>query len=552
MKREKKVETKIETTIGEKMHSVREMLIKATLLILFGTIFSLVKPVYAEAATYYTRNLYDNDNIATYGDTEIIVDEPRTLSYIAVNYGNLTISGQSANLLTVSGTLWVGGGNITINNAGVTVNGEISSTNDIAISNATVTTNEHISSSGSITVSDSDVTVGDGNNGVRYIDADGDIQISNSRINISTDTSGESLRSWSGDIEIINNSRVNIDMNSVNGAAIDARVGGVLIDGSRLEVNATCDQGAQTTIVSCISCQDSLTVNNSDVDLGVLGSENNAPAILFNNASTTQCNIINSNVRINISGNNAATNGMVDLSIDSSNVTISSDDTHNALEANSLTVSGERSVISITSTSVGSAAALISDSCQLNDGLYIVTPAGGSIGRDPSDTYNTFLTNDGAVASHVVIRIPGAVLSQHGGEHAHTHNYEWQESRAATEDTDGEMIYVCTICGDVKYRETISAYNIFNLAVMEKIRKAGQGATVVVDTDKWISFHHMIIDTLAERPDVTLKINFLSEGHKGIPYTVTIPAHADYVSLVDKNGFTGFLFLGQKYGIALR
>lgn len=536
MKREKKIETKIETTIGEKMHSVREMLIKATLLILFGTIFSLVKPVYAEAATYYTSGLNDNDNIVTSEDTEIIVDEPRTLSYIDVISGsNLTISGQSANLLTVSGTLWVSGGNIAINNA-------------------TVTTNERIStSSGSITVSNSDVTVGDGNNGVSNIDANGDIQISNSRINISTDTSSNySLRSWLGNIEIIDNSRVTIDMNSVNGAAIDARVGGVLINGSRVEVNATCDQGAQSTRVSCISCGDSLTVNNSDVDLGVLGSDNTTPAICFNNASTTQCNIINSNVRIDISGNRAAIDNWIDLSIDSSSVTISSDDIDNAIDVNSLTVSGERSVISITSTNAGSAAAKIRGSCQLNDGLYIVTPAGGSIGRDPSDTYNTFLTNDGAVASHVVIRIPGAVLSQHGGGHAHTHNYEWQESRAATEDADGEMIYVCTICGDVKYRETISAYNIFNVAVMEKIRKAGQGATVVVDTDKWISFHHMIIDTLAEHPDVTLKINFLSEGHKGIPYTVTIPAHADYVSLVDKNGFTGFLFLGQKYGIALR
>ena len=144
------------------------------------------------------------------------------------------------------------------------------------------------------------------------------------------------------------------------------------------------------------------------------------------------------------------------------------------------------------------------------------------------------------------------IPEEHTEEPAHEHNYEWQESRAATEDADGEMIYVCTICGDVKYREATSAYNVFNAAVMEKIRKAAPGATVVVDTNKWISFHHMIMDTLAERPDVTLKINFLSEGHKGTPMTVTIPAGADYKSLVDKNGFTGFLFLGSKYGVALR
>ena len=62
----------------------------------------------------------------------------------------------------------------------------------------------------------------------------------------------------------------------------------------------------------------------------------------------------------------------------------------------------------------------------------------------------------------------------------------------------------------------------------------------------------MIIDTLAKRPDVTLKINFLAEGHKGTAYSVTIPTHADYASLIDANGFTGLLFLGSKYGITLR
>ncbi len=198
---------------------------------------------------------------------------------------------------------------------------------------------------------------------------------------------------------------------------------------------------------------------------------------------------------------------------------------------------------------------------RLGQGLAITEPQGALIGAIPGTiptAYGVF-NPDGTRATRVTIQrvnssgnVPSRVATIPNSRSTHEHNYEWHESRAATEDADGEMIYVCTICGDVKYREATSAYNVFNAAVMEKIRKAAPGATVVVDTNKWISFHHMIMDMLAERPDVTLKINFLSEGHKGTPMTVTIPAGADYKSLVDKNGFTGFLFLGSKYGIALR
>ena len=223
----------------------------------------------------------------------------------------------------------------------------------------------------------------------------------------------------------------------------------------------------------------------------------------------------------------------------------------------SITISGEDTVVNVTSAQA--AAVKARNGIEISAPLGITTPAGGTIGQDSGYYY---VYNGNVKASTVVIRkpIPGgagvpagnATSSNDVETPSHEHNYEWQESRVATEDADGEMIYVCTICGDVKYREATSAYNTFNAALMEKIRKAAPGATVVVDTNKWISFHHMIIDILAERPDVTLKINFLSEGHKGTPLTVTIPAGADYKSLVDKNGFTGFLFMGSKYGVALR
>ena len=59
----------------------------------------------------------------------------------------------------------------------------------------------------------------------------------------------------------------------------------------------------------------------------------------------------------------------------------------------------------------------------------------------------------------------------------------------------------------------------------------------------------MVMEALAERPDVTLEISFLDEGYKGKRCTVTIPKGTDTKPLIDKNGFTGFIFLGNKFGM---
>ena len=134
-------------------------------------------------------------------------------------------------------------------------------------------------------------------------------------------------------------------------------------------------------------------------------------------------------------------------------------------------------------------------------------------------------------------------------EKQHTHHYVW-ETIEATENSDGELRYKCDICGDNQTRVPITAYYVFNKNTSEKIRKAGQGATVKIETSRWISFHKMVMEALAERPDVTLRISFLDEEYKGNRVTVTIPAGTDTLSLVDENGFVGFLYLAGKFGTA--
>ena len=58
----------------------------------------------------------------------------------------------------------------------------------------------------------------------------------------------------------------------------------------------------------------------------------------------------------------------------------------------------------------------------------------------------------------------------------------------------------------------------------------------------------MVMEALAERPDVTLHVTYLEDGYKGDQKTFTIPAGTDTMSLVDENGYAGFRYLANKFG----
>ena len=132
---------------------------------------------------------------------------------------------------------------------------------------------------------------------------------------------------------------------------------------------------------------------------------------------------------------------------------------------------------------------------------------------------------------------------------SHTHSYAWEDVKEATEDDNGEMIYKCS-CGEVLYRVPTSAFNVFNRNTAEKVKNAKQGATVKIETSRWISFHKMVMQALADRPDVSLEVSFLDGEYKGNRVSFTIPAGTDTLSLLDENGFSGFLYLAGKFGTA--
>ncbi|MBR0173781.1 MAG: hypothetical protein IJQ21_13440 [Lachnospiraceae bacterium] len=135
------------------------------------------------------------------------------------------------------------------------------------------------------------------------------------------------------------------------------------------------------------------------------------------------------------------------------------------------------------------------------------------------------------------------------GASGHDHFFEWRILREPTETADGEGAFVCKYCGQTIHSQPISGYGVFQTKSAQMIRDAAQGATVEISTRRWISFRKQVFEALAQRPDVTVKVSFLSEEYKGMPLSFTIPAGTDAMSLPDANGYAGFYHLGGLFGL---
>ena len=130
-------------------------------------------------------------------------------------------------------------------------------------------------------------------------------------------------------------------------------------------------------------------------------------------------------------------------------------------------------------------------------------------------------------------------------KNVHTHDFVWTIIKEATPDTDGEMAPVCRECGAVGQIVPLSGYGAFCLDTAKKIRYAAPGGEVKASTKKWISFSPIVWEALSERPDVTLVIEYMDAGEA---YEVKVPAGTDVKTLMDENGYAGFLYLSGMFG----
>ncbi len=133
----------------------------------------------------------------------------------------------------------------------------------------------------------------------------------------------------------------------------------------------------------------------------------------------------------------------------------------------------------------------------------------------------------------------------------HIHHFKWIAIMNESESAEGTINYMCPECGKIWYFRPISAYYAFQGDVARRIEMAPENATVKVKTSVFINFNKQVMQALEERPDVSLYVSFLDGEYKGNRVSFVIPAGEDTVSLLDENGYAGFLFLGGKYGLTM-
>ena len=160
--------------------------------------------------------------------------------------------------------------------------------------------------------------------------------------------------------------------------------------------------------------------------------------------------------------------------------------------------------------------------------------------------YNIF--TEGIVKAEDVKTISGTSTSNTSSTSTPVcdHEYEWVEDVAATADSDAKLVHKCRKCGNIDMRmdEANSAYVQFLRESADKITKAGTNATVKIEAKNWSSFQRTVIDALAQRPDVTLVIEYNDADNDR--RQITIPAGTDLTGFIDENGYTGFDFLISK------
>ena len=166
-------------------------------------------------------------------------------------------------------------------------------------------------------------------------------------------------------------------------------------------------------------------------------------------------------------------------------------------------------------------------------------------GTETDWDFNTPVTEDMTLRAKWLI---GNSTSQSNeSDPNHTHSYTWKISKEPTATSDGEEIYVCE-CGHIAQINILPGSAAFETDMIAKIKKAPVNGIVTIETRIWNSLSKDVRDALVERPDVTLKISFLSEGYKGIPLKVTIPTGIDRYALWDENGWLGLCRAGSTLG----
>lgn len=97
--------------------------------------------------------------------------------------------------------------------------------------------------------------------------------------------------------------------------------------------------------------------------------------------------------------------------------------------------------------------------------------------------------------------------------------------------------------------ESEMSYSTFTSMCEKAINAVGANQTLTINTGKWMSLDRKIMEAIAARPDMAVTINYI---YNEKAYSVTIPAGYNVMSLLDENGYCGFLYLNAVFGANAR
>ena len=90
-----------------------------------------------------------------------------------------------------------------------------------------------------------------------------------------------------------------------------------------------------------------------------------------------------------------------------------------------------------------------------------------------------------------------------------------------------------------------SGYVEFQKAVRSQIKNAAPGAVLEVDGKNWMSFDRSTMEELSKRNDLTVVVRFRYLGKR---WRVVVPAGYAVQTLLNQEGYTGFLYLSAVFG----
>ena len=141
---------------------------------------------------------------------------------------------------------------------------------------------------------------------------------------------------------------------------------------------------------------------------------------------------------------------------------------------------------------------------------------------------------------------PGEQL---GGVEKHEHFFQWVTTLDPQVGVDGLEQYLCTGCGLVEESHAIPAGVATVKDFYGNVKEAPENGSVIYDAGKLYTISDYLLKKMAERSDVTVKVQF---EYQNIKYELTFPAGTDYTPvLTDEETMYGYFGVAAKLGLTV-